>query len=186
MLSEVVEGVVQMYRARLTSAEITVDVQVPNEVAIACMPTEARQIFANLMANSIDAMPQNGRLLIRLQPSRDWRDRSVEGMRVTFCDSGAGMDRSTMRRVYEPFFTTKPETGTGLGLWVVAQLVQRHNGDVHVWSRQRKGASGTVFSIFLPMAHPATADAIESSELSPHIEHPQNAAHESMHSGSVQ
>jgi PAS domain S-box-containing protein len=186
MLSEVVEGVVQMYRAKLTSAEITVDVQTSNEVAIACMPTEAQQIFANLMANSIDAMPQNGKLIIRLQPSCDWRDRSVEGMRVTFCDSGAGMDRATMRRVFEPFFTTKPETGTGLGLWVVAQLVQRHNGDVHVWSRQRKGASGTVFSIFLPMAHPATADGTESNELPPLTAHAQDASSESTHSGVIQ
>ena len=175
-----------MFRAKLTSAEITVDVQTANEVAIACMPTEAQQIFANLMANSIDAMPQNGKLLIRLQPSRDWRDRSLEGMRVTFCDSGIGMDRDTLRRVFEPFFTTKPETGTGLGLWVVAQLVQRHNGDVHVWSRQRKGLSGTVFSIFLPMAHPATADAIESKRVATAVADAENAASESTHSGAIQ
>ncbi len=62
-----------------------------------------------------------------------------------------------MRRIFEPFFTTKPETGTGLGMWVVAQLVERHGGNVRVWSRQRYGASGTVFSIFLPMAHPSSA-----------------------------
>ena len=55
-----------------------------------------------------------------------------------------------MRRIFEPFFTTKPETGTGLGLWVVAQLVERHNGRVRVWSSQRAGASGTAFSVFLP------------------------------------
>jgi PAS domain S-box-containing protein len=182
MLSEVVEGVVQMYRARLNGAEITVDVKTTNEVAIACMPTEAQQIFANLMANAIDAMSQKGKLLIRLQPSRDWRDRTVEGMRVTFCDSGAGMDRATMHRIFEPFFTTKPETGTGLGLWVVAQLVQRHGGGVHVWSRQRVGASGTVFSIFLPMAHPAAADIMESDELPPHVAHTQTTAAGAMRS----
>jgi PAS domain S-box-containing protein len=150
MLSEVVEGVVQMYRARLNASEIEVDIQTSNEVPIACMPTEAQQIFANLMANSIDALPQKGSLVIRLRPSRDWRERSVEGMRVTFCDSGSGIDRATMQRIFEPFFSTKTDTGTGLGLWVVAQLVERHNGHVRVWSRQRPGASGTVFSIFLP------------------------------------
>ncbi len=153
-LSEVVEGVVQMYRARLNASEITVDVETSNEVAIECMPTEAQQIFANLMANSIDAMPRHGKLLIRLRSSQDWRDRSIVGMRVTFCDSGTGIDRATMRRIFEPFFSTKRDTGTGLGLWVVAQLVGRHHGHVRVWSRQKAGASGTVFSIFLPMAHP--------------------------------
>ena len=98
-------------------------------------------------------------MVIRLRPSHNWRDRAVDGMRVTFCDSGVGMDRTTMRRIFEPFFTTKPETGTGLGMWVVAQLVERHGGNVRVWSRQRYGASGTVFSIFLPTAHPAAGAA---------------------------
>jgi PAS domain S-box-containing protein len=158
MLSEVVEGVIQMYRARLKASEIIVDVETSNEVAIECMPTEAQQIFANLMANSIDAMLQSGRLLIRVRASRDWRNRSIAGMRVSFCDSGSGIDRETMRHIFEPFFSTKPDTGTGLGLWVVAQLVARHNGHVRVWSRQRTGASGTVFSIFLPTAQ-AVADS---------------------------
>jgi signal transduction histidine kinase len=47
------------------------------------------------------------------------------------------MDRATMRRIFEPFFTTKTETGTGLGMWVVAQLVERHHGHMRVWSTQR-------------------------------------------------
>ncbi len=159
LLSEVVEGVIQMYRARLYASEITVDIQTSGEVAIACMPTEAQQIFANLVANSIDAMSRKGRLLIRLRPSRDWRKRAVEGMRVTFCDSGSGIDRETMRHIFEPFFSTKPDTGTGLGLWVVAQLVERHNGQVRVWSSLRGPARGTVFSIFLPTAQPLSQSA---------------------------
>ncbi len=52
--------------------------------------------------------------------------------------------------MFEPFFTTKTETGTGLGLWVVAQLLERHKGSVRVWSSQRIEASGTAFSVFLP------------------------------------
>jgi signal transduction histidine kinase len=69
---------------------------------------------------------------------------------VTVCDSGVGMDRATMRKIFEPFFTTKVDTGTGLGMWVVAQLVERHHGQVRVWSRQGRRGSGTVFSVFLP------------------------------------
>jgi len=71
-------------------------------------------------------------------------------MRVTFADSGIGMNRATMRRIFEPFFTTKTETGTGLGLWVVAQLVERSHGHVRVWSWKSAAASGTAFSVFLP------------------------------------
>lgn len=157
MLSEVVESVVTLFRPRFAAVGIEVDVQANDEVAIACMPSEAQQIFANLISNSMEAIPSSGKITIRLQPSRDWRNPSVAGMRATIADTGVGMDRSTMRRLFEPFFTTKPETGTGLGMWVVAQLVERHGGSVHVRSKQRYGSGGTTFSIFLPTVHPVEA-----------------------------
>jgi signal transduction histidine kinase len=151
LLSEVLDTVVTLFRARLQGINIALELDVGSEVPIACMPSEAQQIFANLLANAIEAMPRGGRLRIRLRTSRDWRDRRLEGMRVTICDSGVGIDRRMFRRIFEPFFTTKAETGTGLGLWVVAQLVERHKGHVHVWSSQRAEQSATVFSVFLPI-----------------------------------
>jgi signal transduction histidine kinase len=150
LLSEVIESVLVLFRAKLQTAQIAVEVRVKTESAVACLPGETHQIFANLLANSIEAMPRRGRIVIRLRESCDWRDGATEGMRVTFYDSGSGMDRTTMRRVFEPFFTTKPDTGTGLGLWVVSQLVERHNGHVRLWSRRRAESSGTAFSVFLP------------------------------------
>jgi two-component system CheB/CheR fusion protein len=77
-------------------------------------------------------------------------------MRITFFDSGVGMDRATIQRIFEPFFTTKAETGTGLGMWVVAQLAERHCGFVHVWSTRRTNASATAFSLFLPLGDTST------------------------------
>jgi two-component system CheB/CheR fusion protein len=68
-----------------------------------------------------------------------------------------------MRRIFEPFFTTKLETGTGLGMWVVAQLVERRQGHVRVWSAQRAGASGTAFSIFLPFKDTSASDRSSTS-----------------------
>jgi len=150
-LSEVMGGVLDLFQARTIPAEIAVEVRVEREASIVCMPGEAQQIFANLVTNAIEAMPRGGRLVIRFRPSRDWRDRKTEGMRVTVCDSGTGMDRATMRRIFEPFFTTKTDTGTGLGMWVVAQLVERHLGHVRVWSRQSGQVTGTVFSVFFPL-----------------------------------
>lgn len=149
-MSEVVDSVMVLFRAKIVAAEINVDVRVDGEVPVSCMPSEAQQMFANLIANAIDAMSPGGRLVIRLRASRDWRNGSTEGMRITFCDSGSGMDRATMRRIFEPFYTTKPDTGTGLGMWVVMQLIERHHGQIHVWSSQRPGSSGTAFSVFLP------------------------------------
>ena len=150
LLSEVMESVLAMFRGKLQAMQIEVETRVYRERPISCMLSETQQIFANLIANAIEAMDQNGRLVIRIQPSRDWRDRTTQGMRVTICDTGAGIDRATAGRMFEPFFTTKTETGTGLGLWVVAQLLERHQGSVRVRSSQREGASGTAFSIFLP------------------------------------
>ncbi len=140
--------------------------KVVQEQSISCMPNEAQQVFANLVSNAIEAMPRGGRLSIRLRSSRDWRNGERQGMRITFCDSGAGMDRNTMRRIEEPFFTTKPETGTGLGMWVVAELVNRHHGAVRVWSTQRKGRSGTAFSVFLPFSEEAPAEELMDEALS--------------------
>jgi signal transduction histidine kinase len=164
-LSEILEAVLDLFRGKLHSAGISVETRIEREEAVACMPSETQQIFANLVTNAIDAVPRGGRLVVRLRPSRDWRGRAADGMRVTFCDSGQGMDRRIMRRIFEPFFTTKTEIGTGLGMWVVAQLVERHHGCVHVWSTQRPGASGTAFSVFLPFAGaPAAVPAASGRE----------------------
>ncbi|HTB96265.1 MAG TPA: ATP-binding protein, partial [Terracidiphilus sp.] len=161
MLSEVMEGVVAMFRGRMTAAGVHLDTRMGSEVAIACMSSEVQQIFANLIANAIEAMPYSGRLVIRMRPSIDWRDRTRHGMRITFCDTGTGMDRATMKRIFEPFFTTKIETGTGLGMWVVSQLVERHGGRINVWSTQRSGATGTAFSIFLPVGIEPGIEGVE-------------------------
>ena len=159
-LSEIVETVLALFRRKLQAAHITVDVRAEREEGVACMPSETQQIFANLMSNAIDAMPRGGRLVIRLRPSYDWRDRKTAGMRVTFCDSGVGMERKTMRRIFDPFFTTKAETGTGLGMWVVAQLLERRHGHVRVWSTRGAAGSGTAFSLFLPFEDTSETDDV--------------------------
>jgi two-component system CheB/CheR fusion protein len=150
LLSEVMDSVITMFRGRLQNLGIALRMEAGDELPITCMVSETQQILANLIANGIDSMKNNGSLSIRIHPSCDWRDRSTRGMRVTISDTGTGLAQSVRGRIFEPFYTTKPETGTGLGLWVVAQLVERHKGSVHVWSSQLPAASGTAFSIFLP------------------------------------
>ena len=165
-LSDVIHTVLALFRGRLRAAQIEVDVRAESEVSVSCMPGEIQQIVANLVSNAIDAMPRNGRLIIRLRPSRDWRDGQTAGMRITFYDSGVGMDRATMQRIFEPFFTTKLDTGTGLGMWVVAQLVERHHGSVQVWSTRRARSSATAISLFLPLGN-APASSLPGNEKQP-------------------
>jgi PAS domain S-box-containing protein len=156
MLSELAESALSMFRPRLQTMGIAVEMRVKGELPICCMPSETQQILVNLISNSIESFQANGRIVIGVRASRDWKNRFVRGMRVTICDTGSGIGRASLSHIFEPFFTTKPGTGTGLGLWVVAQLVERHKGNVHVWSSLRPGASGTTFSIFLPFGKPAS------------------------------
>jgi PAS domain S-box-containing protein len=150
-LSEVIDGVLDLFHGRLAVSNITVDRRYEDDPELECFAGDLRQVFANLVVNALDAMNRGGTLTLRVRRSRDWRDRSASGMRVTLVDQGCGMDPQTRRRIYEPFFTTKKELGTGLGLWVTSQIIDRQHGDLRVWSSQTPGRSGTAFSLFLPL-----------------------------------
>lgn len=71
-------------------------------------------------------------------------------MRITIADTGQGISPAVMRRIYEPFYTTKGMYGTGLGLWISRGIVDKHRGRLQVRSRSGPGRSGTVFSLVLP------------------------------------
>ena len=90
---------------------------------------------------------------MRVRAVTNWRNRET-GVRVTISDTGHGMSAETRRHIYEPFFTTKGEIGTGLGLWVSAGIVEKHKGSIHVRSRAEIGKSGTTFTVILPLAGP--------------------------------
>jgi signal transduction histidine kinase len=75
-----------------------------------------------------------------------------------------------MRRIFEPFFATKTETGTGLGMWVVTEFLERNQGRVHVRSSQRPGANGTVFSVFFPIGDTVAAASRMEDTASPEPE----------------
>jgi two-component system CheB/CheR fusion protein len=150
-LSEEIDGVLSLFHGRLVELNVSVEERFEDDPELKCLTGDLRQVFANLIANAADAMKTGGRLAIRLRQSKDWGNRSRTGMRVTIADSGEGMSRKTRQHIYEPFFTTKEETGTGLGLWLTATIVGRQRGDLRVWSSQLPGRSGTVFSLFLPV-----------------------------------
>ena len=124
---------------------------------------EMRQLFANLIGNALDCDGSDrGPSYADCAPLPFLGDPSVEGVRVMVADSGSGMTPAVQRRIFEPFFTTKEATGTGLGLWVSAEIIQKHHGVVRVRSRsaqdKRGGPSGTVFMVFLPNESPGTVE----------------------------
>jgi two-component system CheB/CheR fusion protein len=134
-------------RARNRGIEIRPEIrQNPEIYAVA---GEVRQLIANLLNNSIDAVDSGGLIRIRIDANR-LNGQHLTGIRITIADSGRGIPQSARSKLFEPFFTTKKDVGTGLGLWVCTNIVQRHHGSIRVKSSTSPGRSWTVFSVFLP------------------------------------
>lgn len=147
---ELIEGGLSIYQGRILNSGISVEKRKRASHPVTCFDGEIRQVLNNLVSNAIDAMhPKGGRLLLRSRESTNWKT-GKRGLILTVADTGPGMSQETVKRIFEPFFTTKGNGGTGLGLWISCEIVDRHGGTLRVRSSQRQGTSGTVFTIFLP------------------------------------
>jgi signal transduction histidine kinase len=111
-------------------------------------PGELRQVLANLIGNAIDAMRGGGRLRIRL--SEQQTSPQPSSIRISIADTGVGIPPEILPSIFEPFVTTKGETGTGLGLWVTAEIIRKNGWKIRVHSCRAAARSGTVFSIIIP------------------------------------
>ncbi len=148
-ITELLHSVLILFKGRLTKADVGLKVEGRHATHLICYPGEIRQVLANLIRNAIDAMPDGGMLRIRVRPSTLWKD-GVEGVRITLADTGQGMSKETQQHIYDPFFTTKGNLGTGLGLWVTLGILFKHHGAMRVRSRDTSGASWTVFTLTFP------------------------------------
>jgi PAS domain S-box-containing protein len=148
---QLIDSVISMFQSRIVNGGFTVDERERADKPVRCFEGEIRQVLSNLVSNSIDAMQPRGggRLLLRTRNGRDWAT-GRPGLVITVADTGSGMPRSAMRRIYEPFYTTKGVSGTGLGLWVSDEIIRRHKGSLRFKTSQKEGRRGTVFTMFLP------------------------------------
>jgi PAS domain S-box-containing protein len=155
---KILEEVVQLYTRKLHTGKVVLDKHSGEDLEILGFPGELRQLFSNLLLNAIDAMKEGGKLRVRVVRAHEWSNRRRDGVRITIADTGNGIQASDLPHIFEPFYTTKRETGTGLGLWLAYGIVQKHTGWIKVASRTSPGTSGTVFSVFLPES-PAVANS---------------------------
>lgn len=162
-ISSVVREVLELYSRKLQFKNIEVKERYFAGTTIFGYPGELRQIFANLIANAIEAMENDGHLVIKASPVSKGTSGNGPGVRVSVMDDGCGIDSSQMKKIFEPFYTTKKDVGTGLGLWLTQNLVTKHNGHIQVRSRLDHGKSRTVFSVFLPQNQSARQPLSESS-----------------------
>ncbi len=142
-------SVLDLMRAKVRAKQAVVDCQCDSALEITAMHGELRQVLSNLLANSLDAIGENGRIIFRVSLSRDPRDGAIR-IRITIADSGKGIDSAALPQIFEPFFTTKDTIGNGLGLWVSKQIIEKHGGSIRVRSCANRGQRGTTFSIVLP------------------------------------
>ena len=150
-IAELVLSVLTVFKGKLHQSGIELHFDKRSNPELICYPGEIRQLLANLLRNAMDAMPGGGTLRIRLRTSSDWRT-GTKGVRMLIADTGCGMDEKTRDRIYEPFFTTKGDHGTGLGLWITAGILSKHQGSMHVRSSNVVGSSWTVFALIFPLA----------------------------------
>jgi PAS domain S-box-containing protein len=148
-IAELIFTVLSVYQGRIANAQVTIDSRSKSTRPIRCFEGEIRQVLANIISNALDAMPNGGTLCVRDREGTHWRN-GERGIVITIADSGTGMTPDTQSRLFNPFFTTKGLTGTGLGLWVTREIVDRHRGALNLRSSQAAAHHGTTFTLFLP------------------------------------
>jgi PAS domain S-box-containing protein len=156
-LHELLENVLEVYRAKLIAGGLTVEKRFDDLQKITVSRGEVLQVFSNLITNAIDAMRGGGILTLS---ARKVSAPSGEGVQVTIRDTGTGIKQENLEQIFEPFFTTKGNLGTGIGLWIARQLVERRGGQISVSSSTEIGSSGTSVTVFVPFALPASVTAL--------------------------
>jgi PAS domain S-box-containing protein len=149
-ISTIFEDALALHHGRCHAAAIDVVRDYDSASPIICHPGDLRQVIVNLIGNALDAMPSGGRLRLRARGALD-RQTERQGLRVTIADTGAGMSREVRRHLFEPFYTTKRVTGSGLGLWVCADIAHQYKGRISVRTSNVPGRCGSVFVLFLPL-----------------------------------
>ncbi len=179
-LGELLDSILTLHSGRVHTLRVTVERRYGKNIEIHCLAGALRQVFANLVTNALDALGSSGgRLLVRARRSHAWQD-GRSGVRVVVADTGCGMPEAVQRRIFEPFFTTKMATGTGLGLWVTQDIMNKHHGLIRARSRSATpvvdgvgtARTGTVFMLFFPddgvepVAAHETAKPVEAAAVS--------------------
>lgn len=149
-VAQALDDLLSLYEKRLEVRNIKVIKQYEPKLEMTALAGEVRQAFSNLISNSIDAMPSGGSLVIRAAKSHEWYNSNLPGVRVSILDTGSGIEPRHRKNLFQPFFTTKADVGTGLGLWITRGIVEKHGGKIHVKTRTEPPNRGTVFSIFFP------------------------------------
>jgi PAS domain S-box-containing protein len=149
-IHEVLQQLLSVFTPKTASKRIDVKLDIRGTPEIVAYAGEIKQLFANLLSNSIDAVPVGGRIRIRVSSINQRHGKNRPGVGVVLVDSGPGISPVNLPQLFQPFFTTKKNVGTGLGLWLCRSIVQKHGGTIRIRSNATPGRSWTAISVFLP------------------------------------
>jgi signal transduction histidine kinase len=155
-ISTLIDEVLMVYSGRIRARQIQVKKDFAHDAPITAFRGDLVQVFSNLISNALDAMGPGGTLSL----SAFARDGGVE-FQIT--DSGTGISLANQQRIFDAFFTTKTDVGTGLGLWVVKDLMEKFGGTIELKSSTEPPNQGTSFILFIP-------SLVTHEPLAPHSE----------------
>ena len=146
-VTQLLESSIDLLRGKINTRHAEIHCRWQDDITIKAVAGELRQVFSNLLANSLDALETGGQITIR---AKRYLGKDGAYVRILFLDSGRGIPLETQHKIFDPFFSTKGNLGTGLGLWVTKQIVDKHHGSIRVRSRILPPTTGTAFQITLP------------------------------------
>ncbi len=148
-ISELLQSVLTLQQRALLEKRIKLCNPSFSPCFVQGFPVELRQIFLNLIGNSIQAMPNGGSLKVSVRLATDWAMQR-RGVVISIVDTGSGIQPQDAPRIFQPFFSTKSTKGTGLGLWISKGIVLKYNGRIAFRTFRHAGRSATCFRVFLP------------------------------------
>lgn len=140
---DLVEAAIRIHQRTIQAKRIRLVKELPRDLKAKLHGDQILQVVSNLMANALDALPDGGTLALRLS-------RHAAAFRLTVADNGHGIKSEDLRRVCEPFFTTKGNRGNGLGLSLSTRIIEEHGGSLKVKSSVHPRWHGTAFKVLLP------------------------------------
>jgi PAS domain S-box-containing protein len=141
-----IDDVLRVFQSKLRYKSLQIELDIQPGLKVEAHHGEIRQVFSNLISNAIDASQKGGVIKIHGKTVVKNGDPCAQ---ITFADSGCGIPEPLRPSIFNPFFTTKSDVGTGLGLWVSKSLVEKHGG--HIAFRTAVG-KGTVFCVQFPLS----------------------------------
>ncbi len=154
-IASLLNSVLVLLERRFRDIGVRIKADLEQPAVVSGFPAELRQVFTNLLANAAEASPRGETVVVRTRAFNstnptDSSETLHPGTLITIEDRGFGVSPEVQRQLFQPFFSTKGEAGTGLGLWVSKGIVEKHGGTIELASSTDPENRGTILSVFLP------------------------------------